>query len=67
MLSMNYGVFFKIYDIFNVLLSEKNSTFYKLVSGEEEYNPIKADLYFDILYEYALKVVICHELGHIVN
>lgn len=67
-LNINYWILFKIYDILNVLFYEKNSSFYKIVSGnEKEYNYKKADWLFDILYEYALKVVISHELGHIVN
>ncbi|MCA0971353.1 hypothetical protein LCM20_12170 [Halobacillus litoralis] len=64
---INYGVFKKLFDIFNVLLYKENEIFYRMVSLEEEYDPQKAQLYFDLLLEVASKVIIFHELGHVLN
>ncbi|WP_053955765.1 hypothetical protein [Inediibacterium massiliense] len=60
-------LFERTFEVLNALLAKENNSFYMMLSGEYDYNNEKANLYLDILYEIAVKLVIFHELGHIYN
>ncbi|SDM41828.1 hypothetical protein SAMN05428961_11711 [Paenibacillus sp. OK060] len=64
-----YSEFFdRIYNAFNTLLYRENITFYQIISfGNEAYEENKAQLYLDILFDLACRLIINHELGHIFN
>ena len=64
---INYGVFRKIHDIYDVLLHKNNEQFYKTVALEKEFDDKKAAYYMRLLMEISSKIIIFHELGHIFN
>jgi hypothetical protein len=63
-ININTESYDAIYNALNILLYKENMDFYKLVSCENEYDSDKANLYYDILQELALKYLIFHELAH---
>lgn len=63
-LEFNARAYDDIYNVLNVLFYKENSRFYLLVSYENEYASDRANLYYDILQELALKYLIFHELAH---
>ncbi|ADL50549.1 hypothetical protein [Clostridium cellulovorans] len=66
-INIHSEVFERIYDILKVLFYKENITFYKSVSWDEEYCEEKAFKYLGLLMELSTKLIINHELGHILN
>ncbi len=69
---LNIWVFQRVYTIFDTLLAETNNSdgtkwlYYKL-SLDYEYNKDKALLYLDLLFCFSVKIIIYHEIWHIIN
>lgn len=66
-MTINSGVFEKAFKILNTLLCSQNEHFYFCVALDNKYDPTKANVYLDLLFEYAAKFIVFHELGHIYN
>lgn len=67
LVDVNYGVFNRIYKIYATLLHKNNENFYRKVSLEEKFDDNKANGYWSLLVEVSLKIVIFHELAHVLN
>ncbi|MFJ3386373.1 hypothetical protein [Lysinibacillus sp. NPDC086135] len=67
LIEINYGVLKKINDIYAILLHKNNESFYQKISLEQTFDDYKADFYLSLLVEESLKIVIFHELAHVLN
>lgn len=65
-IKVNSEVFDSIYRIYNVLLYEKND-FYSLLTWGDKYDELTAQRYLELMLQISCKLVLNHELWHIVN